>query len=105
MTADTATDTDTATATHLQIHPQDTLAANYKYSHECKDSHSQGHKHNKPIRIHRDTVTDAVPVQRYKIQLHKLIQLHIHIHMYIDTAFTSGLIVMSIAYSGRLETK
>lgn len=30
MTADTATDTDTAMATHLQIHPQDTLAANYK---------------------------------------------------------------------------
>lgn len=55
--------------------------------------------------IHRDTVTDAVPVQRYKIQLHILIQLQIHIHMYIDTAFTSGLIVMSIAYSGRLETK
>lgn len=68
-------------------------------------SHSQGHKHNKPIRIHRDTVTDAVPAQRYKIQLHILIQLHIHIHMYIDTAFTSGLIVMSIAYNGRLETK
>lgn len=55
MTADTATDTDTDTATHLQIHPQDTLAANYKYSHECKDSHSQGRKHNKPIRIHRDS--------------------------------------------------
>lgn len=50
-----------------------------------------------------ETVTDSVPAQRYKIQLHILIQLHIH--MYIDTAFTSGLIVMSIAYSGRLETK
>lgn len=48
-----------------------------------------------------ETVTDAVAAQRYKIQLHILIQLHTH----IDTVFTSGLIVMSIAYSGRLETK
>lgn len=50
-----------------------------------------------------ETVTDAVAAQRYKIQLHILIQLHTHTH--IDTVFTSGLIVMSIAYSGRLETK